>query len=212
MPLFGGLLTSKADARMRELFTEQAANLVKCAEELRNFFENLHNGEQFMQRIVEHEHKGDDLTYELYEVLDHALITSWLDKYDAINLADHLDSFLDAIRGVARSARLFGIVECRSQAGEFTAIIVEVARLVESLVADLKEKEFSRIVTHHENVSDLERKADDLRDIALRRLWEDTTDNPRLFIAWKEIIEGLEKITDRGNHISQIILSTARKS
>ncbi|MBI4832559.1 MAG: DUF47 family protein [Candidatus Lindowbacteria bacterium] len=212
MPLFSGIFKNKADVSLQKLFTEQAANIIGCAQELERFFDNLANSEQIMQYIVECEHHGDELTMQLHEVLDRAFITSWLDKSDATDLADNLDSFLDAIRGVARCARLYGVVEGRKEASELTDIVVAVAQLVESSIHALKAKDYSKVVENHERISQLERKADDLRDTTIKSLWQETVKDPRSFVSWKEIIEGLEKITDRGHHISQVIVSIIRKS
>ncbi|MBI5115374.1 DUF47 family protein [Candidatus Poribacteria bacterium] len=212
MPLFSGLFKNKADVSLQRLFTNQATNIIECARELERFFGNLENGEQIMQYIVECEHHGDDLTRELHEVLDRAFITSWLDKSDATDLANNLDSFLDSIRGVARCARLYGVVEGRKEASQLTDIVVAVAQLVEASVQHLIAKDYSKVVENHERIAQMERKADDLRDMGIKSLWQETEKDPRSFISWKEIIEGLEKIADRGHHISQVIVSIIRKS
>jgi predicted phosphate transport protein (TIGR00153 family) len=212
MPLFGGFFQSKADTNLQALFTSQGANIVECARELERFFADLRNSEPIMQHIVECEHEGDHITRQVHEALDRAFITSWLDKSDATELADHLDSFLDAIRSVARSVRLYDLLDGRKETAEFTAITVAVANLVEAMIHDLGVKDYSKIAEHHQKVTNLEKQADDLRDITIKRLWQETSADPRSFIAWKEIIEGLEKISDRGHHISQVILSICRKA
>ncbi len=186
--------------------------MVHCAQNLERFFADLKNAEQLMQHIVECEHEGDHITRQVHEVLDHAFLTSWLDKSDATDLADKLDSFLDGMRAVARSIRLYGILEGRREVTRFTEIAVSVAKMVKEMIGHLEHKDHSRVVEHYQTVSGLEQEADDLRDIAVKELWKETADDPRSFIAWKEIIEGLEKITDRGHHISQSILSISRKS
>jgi predicted phosphate transport protein (TIGR00153 family) len=211
MPIFGGFFSNKADTALQSLFSDQTANIVQCAQNLERFFADLKAAEQIMQHIVECEHEGDHITRQVHEVLDRAFLTSWLDKSDATDLADNLDNFLDGMRAVARSVRLYGVLEVRREVAKFTAIVVSIAKLVEEMLRHLKCKDYANVAEHYQTVSRLEQEADDLRDIAIKDLWKETVADPRSFIAWKEIIEGLEKISDRGHHISQTILSICRK-
>ena len=217
MGFFGQFFKNQIDVKLQDLFGQQATTIVSGAEQLQQFFNDLRQGESTMQRIVELEHQGDQLTQQIHTVLDRAFITSWLDKSDATHLANQLDNFLDAMRAVARCTRLYSLALVPAEAVEFTQIILQLSLLVKQLVVDLRQKDFSAVNDHHRQISLLEQKGDDLRDRAINRLcqeqhWESPPLSLIDFFLWKEIIEGLEKVTDRGHHIAQIILSISRKA
>ncbi len=212
MTILGWFFENKIDVKLKSMFSQMAALTVSCADELRRFFDDIENSETIMQRIAEQEHQGDDLTQKVHQLLDRTFIISWLDKEDATHLADHLDSFLDASRGMARHVRIYDLTEVRPRAKEITESICEIADGVQALMTAFIKKDFASVTKHHDAISQLERKVDDLRDLAIRQLWQETDNDCRQFIAWRDVFEGLEKVADRGHHIAQIILSLARKS
>jgi len=211
-----GLLRNRIDNQLQEHFRQFSEVIVKAGAELDRMFLELPNAEATCSKLDELEHRGDDLERTIHELLDRAFITSWLDRSDATNLADAMDYCLDSMRGTARFIGIFQIQSAIPDARALTGLIIQAAEQIKLMINDLIKKKFTQIAKSHAKIANLEQQADELRYRAMKNLWQEaqkqSSQNFLLTIAWKEIIEELELVTDHTHHVAQICLSIARKA
>ena len=85
------------------LFEEDAKNLVKAAELLRQLFSSteIEDHERIYKEIKDVEHIGDEITDKTYEQLNKSFITPF-DREDIHELDSHIDDVVDSINGISR--------------------------------------------------------------------------------------------------------------
>jgi uncharacterized protein Yka (UPF0111/DUF47 family) len=120
------------------------------------------------------------------------------------------------MRGTARFIGIFQIHSSIPDAQALTGLIIQAAEQINLLIEDLIKKKYSQIVKYHNQIAHIEQEADELRYRAMKKLWQEaqtqTEKNLLLVVAWKQIIEELEIVTDHTHHVAQICLSIARKA
>src|SRR4030042_4040625 len=90
------------------LFEEDAKNLVKAAELLRQLLTSseMEDREKIYKEIRDVEHIGDQITDKTYEQLYKSFITPF-DREDIHELTAHIDDVVDSINGIARRICLY---------------------------------------------------------------------------------------------------------
>ncbi len=211
-----GFLRNRIDNQLQEQFKQFAEAIVEASHQLDRLFKELPNYELPGSKLDELEHQGDNLERKIHELLDRAFITSWLDRSDATHLADALDYCLDSMRGTARFVGIFQIHSAIPDAFALTDLIIQASEQTKMMIDDLIKKKFTQIAKYHNQIAHIEQQADELRYRAMKNLWQEAQNqsdcNFLLVIAWKQIIEELEIVTDHTHHVAQICLSIARKA
>lgn len=197
------------DMLFEQLFKEHVSNTKQAARVLAELVEKPENRVELVQRIVELEHKGDDLVGKAHELLDSTFITR-LDKADIVVLLDELDDVVDYIKSTANRIAVYGITQSNAEAREFASIIVKMVDGIDSLFGNIAKIQLASAKQQVFVLKGLEEEADVLLHRALQRLFQGGADWKEA-MQWKDIYEGLERVTDHCEHVVNVVNSIARK-
>ncbi len=164
------------DARFFEYFRAASSNAVEVAQLLLDLFQRYEDVERRTRRIRDLEHRGDEITHQLYNALNSTFVTP-LDREDIHDLAGKLDDFIDYIEEVARRLRLYRIDQPTELAQLLARIICEQAVVIGQAVALLEhERNSETLLRHIVEVNRLEDEGDDVLDRALAGLYDGASD------------------------------------
>lgn len=187
-----------------KFFEEHCALSIQGAKELVSLAEPGANIITIVARIKEIEHEADTLTHNCITELQKTFITPF-DRSQILDLIRKLDDVMDSINDAASRIALYEIKEIRSEAKILAQIIAEATlRMSEALklMRNLKNDQAIRDLCI--KINRLENDGDETLRAGLRRLFAEQT-HPYLVIQWKEILEHLEKATDRCEDAADIM-------
>jgi predicted phosphate transport protein (TIGR00153 family) len=197
------------------LFEKDSGNLVIAAGTFRDLMSNKISKEeraQKIKKIEEFEHRGDEITHQIFKALGTTFITPF-DREDIHVLASKLDDILDYIQGAATRIILYRVdtisPEAEKLAGLVYDAVVELNKAI-PMLRDLRHAE--KINESLVRINSMENEADDLFERAIANLF-DTCKDPILLIKLKELLVSLETATDQcedaANAIESILVKNA---
>jgi predicted phosphate transport protein (TIGR00153 family) len=151
--------------------------------------------------IREVEHKCDFLTHEIIQRLNKTFVTP-IDREDIHSMARALDDVMDAIDDAATLVPLYRIQIVRPGVRELTHTIRIQADAMRLAMEALEQKK--GVLEHAVEINRLENEADRLYREAVGRLFDEETD-PIAVMKWKEILDLLERATDRGEDVANLV-------
>lgn len=159
----------------------------------------------YYKRIKEQELKGDALSRRIFDELDSTFITPF-DREDINQLANRLDDVTDCINSCAKKMVLYNPAKLPASALEISDLIrrdaICIGKAIDEL--DVLKKDAKMIKSHCNELHDIENKADDVYEHFIIDLFENEKDGIEV-IKLKEIMGGLEKITDVAEYVGKII-------
>lgn len=203
----------KRDTNYYELFVELGNFTVKAANLLDKTLANYENIdiENLTFDIHKVEHEADIKKHNLVEKLAKEFMTP-LEREDILQLADQIDNVIDSIEEVVMKLYMFNIKEIRMEAKKLSEAII---RSTTTLVNALKEFENFRksktLTGLLVEVNDLEEKSDEIYMQAVRRLYVEEKD-PITILTWTKIFDGLEAVSDKCEHVCDIVESVILKN
>ncbi len=157
------------------------------------------------------EHKGDEITHEIIDRLDHTFVTP-IEREDILALAHALDDVADRLDAACERIVLYRITRIMPVAQEMSSLLVEGSQELVHLIHSLRKMEdIPAIRARIKHVHALENQADSLLHSGLAQLFEDPKD-PIELMKWKELIENIEDATDRIELVSQVVGSTVMRN
>ncbi len=167
---------------------------------------------QKIRKIEELEHKGDEVTHQIYNDLGTTFVTP-LDREDIHEIASKLDDVLDYIHGAATRIVLYRVETISPELERLATMIYQAVEELHKAIPGLRDlKEVSLIRDSLVKVNSIENEADDLFERAIANLF-DTCKDPILLIKTKELLVSLETATDKcedvANAIESIIVKNA---
>ena len=195
------------DERFFAYFQEAAGNAADVGHQLLDLFEHYEDVERKIRRVRDLEHRGDEITHQIYSALDSTFVTP-LDREDIRDLASKLDDFVDYAEEVARRLRLYQMERPTELACLLARIIAEQADLLAQAVALLERERNSPKLRHYiVEINRLEDEGDDALNRALAGLYCGASDIPSLIkaIRWGEIYQLLEDATDRAEDVANTL-------
>ncbi|HSB46523.1 MAG TPA: DUF47 family protein [Candidatus Bilamarchaeum sp.] len=160
------------------------------------------------KRIKRLEHEGDEIVHEIYLRLNETLVAP-LEHEDISKLSSRYDDVLDYIWATASRIELYDIKKPTPAMKRFAAIIkaqvIQVNRAMAS-IKELKKEDMEKSCTE---IHRLENEADDLLHIEMSRLFR--TNDAIQILKLKEIYEHMEKITDKCEDVSDVIMNIRMK-
>ena len=191
------------------LFSEMSEVINEAATTLNEITHELPGGTEKAQKVHQLEHKGDEITRNIYEKLNESLITP-LEPEEISRLAPVLDDVLDRIDRVTLQICTYGLTEQNDKLREFSYMILlatgEIARAFEKLPEMDKIQELKNQANE---INRLYNRAIELQSQAVLELFR--TKDLLLIIKLKDIYEGLglvmEKCNDVGHALNDIILN-----
>jgi uncharacterized protein len=187
------------ERRFYDLFKRQGA-LVR--ETLSELSKSLLESRSRHPRLRDLEHQCDDVTHEIYKLVDRTFVTP-LDQEDILQLAASLDDIVDLAEEVGDKLELYRVGEVThhaKQIGECLASAgVELERALESLEG-FEGMEERRLEVHR-----LENEGDQVTREALGRLFADDGLSAAELIKWKDIYDLLEATMDGCELVANVL-------
>ncbi len=196
------------EVKFFQMFTELAQNATEGARLLSDILSDHGEVANRVQRLKAIEHRGDDMTHEILTKLNQTFITPF-DREDIHKLAVSIDDVLDFVWGAGERLVIYKITSPPPAAGELAAIVV---RQCEELAAAVALLEKNRgLLPHLVEINRLENEADLVSRGAIGALFEHEKD-PIALIKIKELIEVLERATDKAEDAANVLESVVLKS
>jgi len=191
------------------LFEKDVENLLAAASTFKELMSNAISKEergQKIRKIEEFEHKGDEVTHNIYSELGSTFITPF-DREDIHELASKLDDILDYIHGAAARIVLYrGESISREQERLAELIFEQVAELHKAIPQLRNFKSVKEISESLVRINSIENEADDLFERAIASLF-DTCKDPIQLIKEKELLVSLETATDQCEDAANVLES-----
>ncbi len=190
-----------------DLFEKQAGVVKEAAWRLVALTEDFTNVKEKRHEIEKLEHKGDQITHDIYDQLNRTFITP-LDPEEISRLASALDEVLDYIDGATEKMFYYGIAGTDAHMIELAKLIHMSAAEIESAVKGIRSiKDPKYIEERCIEVNRLENLADDVLAHAVTDLFR-TTDAITI-IKLKDIYEHLEIATDHCEDVANVLSDIA---
>jgi len=189
-----------------DLFDEQAKNLVRAAECLREAAKGGPNCDDAHKRMREIEHEGDTIAHEITGTLNRTFLTPF-DREDILALANKLDDVVDRMHALVTRLKLYKVQLPDNDLIQFADILEQSTAIIVKVVASLRDRKHAhRILDYCIELNRLENTGDVLRETVMTRLF-DTVKDPITVIKWKEIYEIAENATDECEHAAKLVES-----
>jgi len=190
-----------------DMFERQAGVVKEAAWQLVALTEDFTNVKEKRHEIEKLEHKGDQITHDIYDQLNRTFITP-LDPEEISRLASALDEVLDYIDGATEKMYYYNI-------GATDAHMIELAKLIhmstseiESAVKSIRSIKDPRYIEERcIEVNRLENLADDVLAHAVTDLFK--TNDAITIIKFKDIYEHLETATDYCEDVANVLSDIA---
>src|SRR5581483_10850156 len=114
------------DEHFFDYFHDAAGNAAEVAQALIDLLEHYSDVERQARRVRDLEHRGDEITHQIFNALNRTFVTP-LDREDIAELAGRLDDFVDSIEEATRRIWLYRMEESTECARLLANIIKEQA-------------------------------------------------------------------------------------
>jgi predicted phosphate transport protein (TIGR00153 family) len=199
----------KKDEKFYRIFNQMTVHILEAAEILLKMVSEPQGELQVLAaKIKDLEHLGDELTHTVIDELNKTFITP-IDREDIHDLSAALDDVLDVIDQTAVRIVLFQIRVPIREVPEMALVLLNQVRELSAAVARLQDND--HVVERCVEINRLENDADRLFQLAIGSLFEEVKD-PIDVIKRKEIIESMERATDKAEDVSNVLESIVVKN
>ena len=197
-----------------DYFERDVENLHQAATTFRDL---MHNGispeerAQKIRRVEELEHKGDDITHNIFSEVGTNFITP-IDREDIHALASALDEVLDYLKGASTRIVLYRVLTIPPEATKLAELILLQVSELHKAIHLLRD--FHNVDAMREclvRINSLENEADDIFERAIAGLFDSCTD-PIVLIKTKELYVSLETATDQCEDAANVIETIIAKN
>ena len=176
-----------------DLFGQAGDNALEAARLVEKRFREFPNGQVRQADVKALEHRGDELTREIVELLNTQYITPF-DREDIYELAKAIDDVVDHLENASDLLGLYKVDSVLEPAVEQCRVL---ALAVEHLAKGISElRRLQRVQAHIVEVKGLEDEADRIVRSAIAGLFEGNGAHVMTVIRWKDIFEALEEAVD----------------
>lgn len=192
----------KKDKKFFGMFGQMTQNILNAAEILGEMIQNPAGDlQRLATKIKDLEHEGDEVTHNVIRELNKTFVTP-IDREDIHDLCLAMDDVLDLIDATAGRMVLFNINESICGIPEMWAVLQNQAREIGVAVEKLQDAD--HVIEHCIEINRLENDADRIFQMAIGNLFEKVKD-PIDVIKRKEIIETLERATDKAEDVANVL-------
>lgn len=200
---------TKKEETFFHIFGQMTLLLLEASELLGKMLEvTARDRQQIATKIKDLEHRGDDLTHRVMEELNKTFITP-IDREDIHDLSSALDDVLDLIDTTAARIVLFRIEDEIPEGPKICVVLHNQVKEIEGAVRNLQDND--HVIERCIEINRLENDADRLFQTAIARLFNEVKD-PIDVIKRKEIIETLEKATDKAEDVADVLQNIVVKN
>lgn len=196
------------DTSFFRMFSAMSENLIAGARALTNLFADYRDVERKIEDIRRIEREGDELTHAILTKLNQTFITPF-DREDIYQLASKLDDVLDFIHTATTRILMYRITDPPPAAAELAKIIFMQSEELQKAVSLMQKN--GNILVHCVEINRLENEADNVAQQAIANLFEHEKD-PITLIKIKELIEFLERATDKAEDVANVLESVVLKN
>ena len=190
-----------------DLFEKQAGVMKEAAWQLVALTEDFTNVKEKRHEIEKLEHKGDQITHDIYKQLNSSFITP-IDPEEISSLASALDEVLDYIDGATEKMYYYNIGATDAHMIELAKIIHMSTTEIEGAVKGIRSLKDPRYIEERcIEVNRLENLADDVLAHAVTELFK--TNDAITIIKFKDIYEHLETATDYCEDVANVLSDIA---
>jgi hypothetical protein len=201
------------DKHFFPMFENLSGLVLKAAEVLQEVLEHDDpvKHKDLLKQIKEYETKCDEITQKVFDELDKSFITPF-DRENMNQLTSSLDSVVDSINGVSQRIRYYRPTNIPSEFKNFGKLILNGCTYINNAIVELKNlKKPEKILKACRKMSEIETSADDIYHSTISDIFKKEKDAIEL-IKQKEILETMERTTDRIENVSDILKTIVLKS
>jgi predicted phosphate transport protein (TIGR00153 family) len=190
-------------------FAENFKLMSECLTEItavfREFVANYRDFDHYWHRCKEIEHKADNVTHEIINLLNKSFITPF-DREDIYQLSHEFDDVIDLLENTVHNIYLYEVPVKKSFVDDFAVLIGKASIALNTLITELfKHRKYTdsiwKLICEIHNLED---EGDLIYHRELRSLLNGEKD-PILVIKWKDILTNLERIMDVYQNISNTV-------
>ena len=176
-----------------DLFSQAGENALEAARLVEKRFRTFSDDEVRQSDVKALEHRGDELTREIVELLNTQYVTPF-DREDIYELAKAIDDVVDHLENASDLLGLYKVDAVLEPAVDQCRVLV---LAVEHLAKGISElRRLQRVQAHIVEVKGLEDEADRIVRAAIVGLFEGNGTEVLTVIRWKDIFEALEEAVD----------------
>jgi hypothetical protein len=192
------------DVGFFKLFEEAADVVRRTADAYAELARDYSRKDQWIARIRQFEHDGDNITHQTLAKLDQTFITPF-DREDIQNLMVRMDDVIDEIDASAKRLTLYLIDEPTDWFVRQTEVLVQAATLLGEAIAGLRNLKKSHLIQPMlVEIHRLENVGDENNHAAVAELFNTSAD-PILVMKWKEIYDMTERAIDACEDVANVI-------
>jgi uncharacterized protein len=192
-----------------DLFTQAGENMLEAARLAEQRFREIPDSSVRQTDVKALEHRGDELTREIIELLNRQYITPF-DREDIYGLAKAIDDVIDHIDEASDLLGLYKVERRMDQAVEQCRVLVSATEHLAAALADLRQ--LRRAEARLVEVKRLEDEGDRIVRDAIAALFEDDAFDAKTIIRWKDIFDGLEGAIDACETAADLVASIVVKN
>jgi hypothetical protein len=196
------------DTSFFQMFSAMSENLIAGAGALVGLFADYRDVDAKIDEIRRIEREGDELTHAILTKLNQTFITPF-DREDIHQLASKLDDVLDFINASGARLVMYRITAPPPAAGELSGIILAQCQELQKAVSLMQKN--GNILAHCVEINRLENEADLVSQRAIAKLFEYEKD-PINLIKVKELLEFLERATDKAEDVANVLETVVLKN
>jgi predicted phosphate transport protein (TIGR00153 family) len=189
------------------LFGQAAENAVACSQVLRDLATRPADAGSLVEKLIECEHRGDDLVKSMKQRLDTSIVTPF-DREDILALTEGIDHAVDEIRAAGEFIHLHHITEPLDGVIEMADILHDTAEAMVRLMEKLPK--LRDLQPELDVVDQLESKGDDVYRRTMAHLFSGEF-KAFTVLRWKDIVEAMESALNSFEKASDIVASIAVK-
>jgi hypothetical protein len=191
-----------------ELFTRDAENLVEGATLLKKMVDDFGDPKASFKAIVDAEHAGDAITYEIISTLNSTFVTP-LDREDIHALASGIDDVMDYIEAAADMMILHNVEAPTEPLREQCDVLIRACTAVLECVSRLQT--FKGLEPYWQQVHDIEKEGDKVFRRTVAELFNGSFKAMDV-LKWKEIYDQVEAAIDQCEKIADTLESIVLKN
>jgi uncharacterized protein len=194
------------DRKFFPLFEKASANLVDMSVLVKKLVNtvDLAQREPIHKAIEDLEHRGDEITHQIYLELGKTFITPF-DREDIHTLATALDDVADYMHGSSNRILLYNVVEMTEPIKKLAELVAQACTDVDKAIKELKNLKNIRVITDScVRINSIENQADYVFDKAIGELF-DFEDDAKVIMKYKEVLSGLETATDMCEDVANVL-------
>jgi predicted phosphate transport protein (TIGR00153 family) len=202
--------TPKED-KFNDLFISTSELILKSANALNDFINDLDNSEENLKLLKQIEHDGDVKQHEILKQLNLSFITPF-DREDIYDVATDMDNIIDYIESAASRFVMLNVNRSTKEAEILSKMIIACANQIIILMKELKNMKKSKIIK--DIIIEINR-IEEQGDLVSRKVIKDLfrMDIPVIeVIKWREIYQYFENSLDACEDLANVVEGIVMKN